>query len=437
MPMLEDSQILEILKERKQDVPIYITSGFTNTESFEPMCKNIFKAHLKPVAPPLCFFEKLENDTYDMTSFFDLKDPDYTLAPFGNTENLDEDELARIESYGVSYNAFCGSLPIQSYTVCIKQTDELVNRATSQSKYFEEYGAKYPSKAGWSAGHLIAHQFTPLHDDPNKISTLQLDWNFIPEPYKWNCNQRNHIEIATGKLGMKYYGVYPIYSLRYKFGRTTDRIAENLRRAYKLAYRPLPDGEFFVADLKKRNQLSAVYVPFLAPGAGLYNSDTNIFNPFKKKIDAMINRHSVNYAACPNTTIFNLDEDLGALSLRMKTVADENYGIAIEQGNLFTENNNDALHQAAVVRYERAAAHEVANVKHKINCALLFSSLGNLPRTQRYISAIREHTTLLLDECDATIADRLVANRLYRDFVEKFPDDNATAELLLRIAPTY
>jgi hypothetical protein len=360
--MLTDSEILGVLNNHKKTFAMDIVRGFTDTTNEVRLNKTIFQSQLMPVAPALCFFEKnSEYEDYKLSSFFDLKDPQYTLIPFGNINDLSDEEL---ECVGMSYNSFCNSLPLNSYVLCNKATS-VVKRIPNQARYFTEYNVKYENaKSAWSAGHLIAHQYTPPYNSDSKAATRQLLWNFIPEPYKWNCHQRNHLESACSTY-TNYYGVYPVYTLRYKYGRTTTSCRNPPNNLPPLPYRPLPDGEFFIGDLSKNCITKIIYVPFLAPDLKLH--DTKVYNEegYTKKIDKAVAKYKVNLDACPDTTIFALNGNLEQLARKIKNETIKNANLALEQGNLFPNNQNIALHQVAVIRLERAAVREVSTIKTK------------------------------------------------------------------------
>lgn len=429
--MLSDSQVLEVLQDSMKDVDLNVITDFTDSNSANDLCKHIFAAKLQPILPALCFLEESENDK-NLKSFFDLADPNYTLVPFGKININTRANTTRLEEYGMSYNAFCNSLAIQSYTVCIKQVAKPVKRVDNQVEPFHEYNVRFAKRHGWSAGHLVAHQFTPEYASDALAATRQLLWNFIPEPDQWNCHQRSHLEKACAK-NMKFYGVYPIYSLRYRHGRTTRSVVVDEKT---IPYRPLPDGEFFVGDLSKQRTLESIFIPFIAPNGEIYNAKREKTRTLKTKLAAAIHDHKVNNAACPQSIAFNF-ENPTVLTRTMNTVVDENSRIADAQGNLFSNDENNALHQTALVRYERAATHEIKSPKYKMECALLFSSLLNPIKKQRYISATKQHAELLLDKCEADLTDRLLTFRDFKRFSDEFVDETATIDVLKRITPTY
>lgn len=432
--MLNDKEILEILNSHKKTLDVDIVTDFTDSTDEARLNKTIFQSQLMPISSALFFFEeKSEYGNYRLSSFFDLRDPQYKLIPFGNINSLSDEEL---ECVGMSYNSFCNSLPLNSHVLCNKATN-VVDRIRNQSQYFVEYNLKYENaESAWSAGHLIPHQYTPPYSCDSKAATRQLLLNFIPEPYKWNCHQRNHLESACSEY-TNYFGVYPVYTLRYQYGRTTTAYRNSPNNLPPMPYRPLPDGEFFIGDLSKNCLTKTIYVPFLAPNLKLH--DTKVYNKegHTKKIDKAVEEYKVNLDACPDTTIFELNGNLEQLARRMKNESKENSKLALEQGSLFPDNQNIALHQAAVIRLERAAVHEIGTIKNKMHSALTFSALGNIPRTSTYIKAIKQHATILHDECDAAPRDKLFSYRLYKDFCSTFPEQDATLDVVQRLAAKY
>ena len=432
--MLNDTKILEILNSNKKTVAMDIVTDFTDTTNEARLNKTIFQSQLMPVAPALCFFEESsEYENYRLSSFFDLKEPQYKLVPFGNINSLSDEEL---EGIGMRYNSFCNLLPLNSHVLCNKATN-VVDRIKNQVQYFAEYNLKYENaESAWSAGHLIPHQYTPPYSSDNKAATRQLLLNFIPEPYKWNCHQRNHLESACSKY-TNYFGVYPVYTLRYQYGRTTTACRNSPNNLPPMPYRPLPDGEFFIGDLSKNCRTKTIYIPFLAPNLKLH--DTKVYNKegYTNKIDKAVAEYKVNLDACPDTTIFALNGNLEQLARKMKNESINNASLALGQGSLFPDNQNIALHQTAVIRLERAAVREVGTIKNKMHSALTFSALGNIPRTNKYIKAIKQHATILLDECEAGPRDKLFSYRLYKDFCNTFPEHDAALEVMQRLAAKY
>src|SRR3990167_3679469 len=162
LPMLSNEEILLIIANQRHDVPIDIVTEFTDSRSTTTLNRRIFKAKLLPVAPSLCFFEQFDNQPgyYGMSSFFSGVEANYTLVPFGQKKIPSAPE----QDLGISYNAFYNNLPLQSYTIC-KDNDDVPKRVSNQGDFFKETNC---NPTMWSAGHLIAHRYTPLHTQPSK-----------------------------------------------------------------------------------------------------------------------------------------------------------------------------------------------------------------------------------------------------------------------------
>lgn len=416
--MLNDQDILSILADKRHEIPLNIVKTFCENASEEILNTSVFSARLLPVPPPLCFFEPSENGNFKLKTLFSNVDPNYSIVPFGISErNAVQAEL------GISYNAFYGELPLQSYTICLKNYD-VPNRTNKQTEYFKETNF---SNNQWSAGHMIAHRYSPRIADQNLSSTLQLKFNFIPEPYYWNCSQRNPLErrCADG-----YYGVYPIYNLRFIHGRTVQPYGYGKQR---LPYRSIPDGEFLLGN-KKNGERFSIYMPFITDAMKMYNShvtDTNV-----TKIDITLANHKVNFSALPQHCSINFSANLIELGEQLNNKIKEDEKLASRQGNLFVDTITNPLHQAAVIRRERAAMREFKSINNKMHCALIFSELKNKKRTSLYLKGIKAHAEFLLDDIDnAELNNRPFEDRLFRDFKRDFAEQDQTIDVLQRLVP--
>jgi hypothetical protein len=72
-----------------------------------------------------------------------------------------------------------------------------------------------------------------------------------------------------------------------------------------------------------------------------------------------------------------------------------------------------------------------------MRCALTFSALGNIPRTNTYIKAIKQHAKILLEECEADPQDKLFSYRLYKTFIDTFTEHKDTLDVVQRLAAEY
>ncbi len=419
--MLDDQQILEIISKQRSDVPMNIVKTFTDSRHELILNRRIFKSKLQPVPPSLCFFEKSNHrlDTYSMNSFFDIVDPKYTIVPFGSQRK----SIDLAEDMGISYNTFYNDLPLQSYTIAQDNEMNVPGRLSKQTDFFKETGINHGL---WSAGHLIAHRYTPHFSDPKFAATVQLKWNFIPEPHYWNCHQRNHLERQSLD---GYYGIYPIYTLRFIHGRTVNNFKGN---SIKLAYRPIPDGEFFVSDNYNGN-ITSIFMPFVDNATKVYNSDTSTRS--NNKLVEVVAQHRVNATARPRKLIINFHIELGDLAARLNADKLENERIALAQQNLFTDGINNVLHQSAVIRQERAATIEFNTPSNKMQCALIFSALGNRKKEKLYLKATKQHANILLEECEGEDSKtKIFTDRQFKEFKQTFNEHGSLLDTLNRLA---
>lgn len=410
--MLTDIDILRSIADQRRDLPFHIVTSFSDSTSFVELNKRIFKSELLPVPPPLCFFESDDDSPglYKLSSFFSDTNPNYDLVPFGRIEAPEVD-------LGMSYNVFYSGLPIQSYTIC-QNTENIPKRAGDQSDYFRETHINHEK---WSAGHLIAHRYTPEYMSVELAATLQHEWNFIPEPRQWNCYQRNFLE---NRCANGYYGVYPIYNLRFQHGRT-------VKSYNKLPYRPVPDGEFFLGH-KSSGDRFTVYMPFVADSYKVY--DSKVYENAKCKLDVTVNNHTINYSAMPQNITLDFKEDRADITAMLKRKIIADIKLSNAQGNIFQEELVNPLHQAAVIQRERAATLEFKTPCSKMNCALIFSDLGNRKKTNLFLQATKSHAKFLLDKCDAENPPcKLFPEKLLKRFTEKFSEQEQTLEVLSRL----
>ncbi len=415
--MLNDRNIFQTLSENRNELPLNIVTTYADTSRKHILNKRIFTSVLTPVPPPLCFFEPDSSrpETYKLSSFFDLPDPKYSLVPIGSKA-----VPTGQEDIGMSYNVFCADLPIQSYTVCNKTVQE-VERDPNQRHYFKEM---FRQQDPWTAGHLIAHQYTPPYSAKKYAATLQLKLNFIPEPRTWNCHQRVHIE---NQCLDNFYCVYPMYNLRYIHGRTVKPYGPTGKH---LPHRPIPDGEFFKG--LRVNGVVNLYMPFLDVGNTVYNS--SVTQDVKRKIDITIQKHKVSASALPQSISLEFDKNPDLVIKKMDSQRRQDQNLLLAQGNLFLENYTNPLHHAAVIQTERAATLEINTTRNKIRSAIIFSELGNRGKTTLYLKAIANHSKILLDKCEAEHADKqLVSNRLFNSFKKTFPEQDETIDSLRRL----
>src|SRR4051812_26349071 len=111
--MINDKEILAKMIENSVKIEFDIITDFTDLKNPLNINYRIFKAKVRPVTPPLCFFKKKEElalkDRFDLFSFFPTSN-DYTIVPFGS-------KAESADGFGLSYNVFLDDLPIQNYTV--------------------------------------------------------------------------------------------------------------------------------------------------------------------------------------------------------------------------------------------------------------------------------------------------------------------------------
>jgi hypothetical protein len=415
--MLDDLNIFQTLSDKRSEVPFEIVTTYTDSKVVYRLNRRVFTAILTPVPPALCFFEPDTShaETYKLSSFFDLPDPKYSIIPFGSKAKPKDQE-----DIGMSYNTFCADLPVQSYTVCAK-TAQTVERDPNQRLYFKEM---FRDQEPWTAGHLIGHQYTPPYIATKHAATIQLKLNFIPEPRVWNCHQRVHLE---NQCLDNFYGVYPMYNLRYLHGRTVKPFGPKGKR---LPHRPIPDGEFFKAC--RNNGVINLYMPFLDKENKIYNS--TVTQKVKRKIDITVENHKVNRTALPDNISIEFNEETDALvkKINLQRRADEK--LALAQGNLFSESYTNPLHQAAIIQSERAATLELNTPRNKMRCAIIFSDLANRSKISLYLKAIAVHSKTLLDECEAEEPEKqLFSNILFKSFKEKFPEQAESIDCLKRL----
>lgn len=422
--MLSDSNILKELAAQREDVRFEIVTKFTDSRTEDTLNRRVFKSMLLPVPPPLCFFETWQDsDLYGLSSFFAIPDPQYSIIPFGTKKVPAENMI----DYGISYNVFLKTLPIQSYTVAIEGTN-IPLRGREQANFFKETNVKGNAKL-WSAGHLIAHRYTPPYLQATNAATLQYDLNFIPEPARWNLYQRNHLE---NRCAGRYYGVYPIYHLRYVHGRTVNSYAYNSMR---LSYRPVPDGELFVGRTNDTVE-TRLYMPFVDVNNKVY--DSKVSGNYKCQLDVTVQNHKVNKSAFPEHVSIDFARNLKVIVTELDRQIKTDESLALQQGNLFLTTNTNPLHHAAIIQYERSATKEFMTPKNKMECALIFSDLGNSNKTKLYLKAIRAHGKILLDKCEAENPPvALFSNRLFKLFKSKFPDEDQSIDQLRRLVSTY
>lgn len=415
--MLNDLDIFKTLSDKRNDVPFSIVTTYTDSKFEYRLNRRVFTSVLTPVPPALCFFEanSSHSETYKLSSFFDLPDPKYSIVPFGSKAKPQGQE-----DIGMSYNVFCADLPLQSYTVCSK-TEQNVERDPNQRLYFKEM---FRDQEPWTAGHLIGHQYTPQYTTRNQAATIQLKLNFIPEPRVWNCQQRVHLE---NQCLDNFYGVYPIYNLRYIHGRTVKSYGPKNKH---LPHRPIPDGEFFKAC--RTNGVVNLYMPFVDKENKIYNSA--VTQQVRRKIDVTVEAHKVNKSALPENISIDFSERPEALVKNMNSQRWADQKLALAQGNLFSENYTNPLHQGAIVQTERAATLEFHTPRNKMRCAIIFSELANRSKTNLYLKAVAAHSKILLDKCEAEDPDKqLFPNPLFKSFREKFPEQSESIDCLKRL----
>jgi len=416
--MLTDAEILEILAEQQNSVPFAIEPKFTNTTDSTRLNRRIFSSRLLPVPPALCYFKERDSASgaYDLFSFFDLPDPNYSIVPFGTKKY----------NVGTSYNVFYGALPIQSYTVAVELESAFPRRDASQSKCFKEYNNPQTRNL-WDAGHLIPHRYTPAYPQEHLCSTIQLGLNFIPQPYYANRHQINHME-ARCKDG--YFGVYPVYSLRFKHGRTVEAVIG------KLPYRPIPDGQFFSGNIDDKKS-SCVFLSFIGPNNTIYDTKIPDSKAKKNKLGVTINENKVSDRARPDSVIMNFDQEMDTLVKELQDKNKADLMLASKQSAIFADNSNQVLHHAALICYGRAATREISTPASKIQAAIIFSRLHNKPRTSRYLKATSQHAALLLDECEAEAAKNVLTYRQLKDFKQEFPEEEQIIDCLERLVYKY
>jgi hypothetical protein len=415
--MLDDLDVFKIISEKRSSVSFDIVTTYTDSKEAYRLNRRVFTSVLTPVPPALCFFEPdtSHKETYKLSSFFDLPDPKYSIVPFGSKAKPKDRE-----DIGMSYNVFCADLPIQSYTVCTK-TEQHVERDPNQRLYFKEM---FRDQEPWTAGHLIGHQYTPQFSAAKHAATIQLKLNFIPEPRTWNCHQRVHIE---NQCLDNFYGVYPMYSLRYLHGRTVKPYGP---KGKKLPHRPIPDGEFFKAC--RNNGVVNLYMPFLDKENTIY--DSSVTQKVKRKIDITVEQHKVNRSSLPENISIEFTDAPEDIVRKMNVQRRTDEKLALAQGNLFLESYTNPLHQAAIIQSERAATLEICTPRNKMKCALIFSELENRTKTSLYLKAIFSHSKILLNECEAEESNKQAfSNSLFKSFKEKFPEQLESIDCLKRL----